>query len=120
VAEPLLKQLNPHLEGRELFVVNAAVAQFETLLSQFGGAREKERWTKLLSQLQIIPDSDARSELVDRAAGSLSAAQKLVFSAGDALRAVTLTANGRAAAGLKSRGVPIPVHVHRPVWLTGQ
>ncbi len=100
--------------------MNAAVTQFETLLSQFGGPRERERWNGLLARLHIIPDSEARSELVDRAAGSLSAAQRVVFSAGDALRALTLTANGRAAAGLKSRGIPIPVHVHRPVWLTGQ
>lgn len=50
---------------------------------------------------------------------ALTEQQRVVFSAGDALKCITFTANSRAVAALWAHGFPLPVHVHRPVWLTG-
>ena len=45
--------------------------------------------------------------------------QQAVFSLGDALHALTLTANGSAVRAAAASGVVLDVQQHRPVWLTG-
>jgi hypothetical protein len=45
--------------------------------------------------------------------------QQAVFSLGDALHALTLTANGSAVRAAAASGVVLDVQTHRPVWLTG-
>ena len=45
--------------------------------------------------------------------------QKSVFGLGDAMRAVTVTANGSAVRGAERQGVHLEVVTHRAVWLTG-
>lgn len=45
--------------------------------------------------------------------------QAEAFGAGDAVRAETLTANGRAVRSIRDRGVALVAHCHRPVWLVG-
>lgn len=49
----------------------------------------------------------------------MSLAQQAVFGLGDALHALTLTANGSAVRAAAACGVVLDVHTHRPVWLTG-
>jgi len=46
--------------------------------------------------------------------------QKAVFGLGDALKVVTLTANGSAVRGAGQLGVGLACYIHRPVWLTGR
>ena len=43
-----------------------------------------------------------------------------VFGLGDALHAVTLTANGNAVRGAERQGVVLECMCHRAVWLAGQ
>jgi hypothetical protein len=45
--------------------------------------------------------------------------QQAVFSLGDALHALTLTANGSSVRAAAASGVVLDVQTHRPVWLTG-
>lgn len=45
--------------------------------------------------------------------------QQAVFSLGDAMHALTLTANGSAVRAAAACGVVLDVQTHRPVWLTG-
>ena len=49
----------------------------------------------------------------------LTPAQKAVFGLGDSLRALTVTANGRAVSKARSQGVALVCVVHHAVWLTG-
>lgn len=49
----------------------------------------------------------------------MSLLQQAVFSLGDALHAVTVTANGSAVRAAAACGVVLDVQQHRPVWLTG-
>jgi hypothetical protein len=49
----------------------------------------------------------------------MSVLQQAVFSLGDALHALTLTANGSAVRAAAVQGVVLDVQQHRPVWLTG-
>ena len=63
---------------------------------------------------------------VDVAGGSrvwslkrIAANQLEVFETGEAARALTFTANGKAVASAAEQGVNLEAHVHRAVWLVG-
>lgn len=45
--------------------------------------------------------------------------QRAVFGAGDALQALTLTANGNAVRSAERQGVYLEAVVHRAAWLSG-
>ena len=49
----------------------------------------------------------------------LSPAQAEAFGTGDALQAVTFTANAKAVRSIASQGVQLVTHCHRPIWLVG-
>lgn len=78
-------------------------------LQQLGSAAE-------VPQLDgaVFPLSQRLHEL-DR----MTLLQQAVFSLGDALHALTLTANGSAVRAAAACGVILDVQTHRPVWLTG-
>lgn len=123
--------------------------QFETLLQQFGGHKERQRWQALQKTVTIfhpdvntqihsaatqLQDSDAQPSgsfasqtcTFAYSAGRVSQlqaiadAQKQVFALGDDQRAVTLTANGKASEFAARQGVRLEVFLHRAVWLTGK
>lgn len=126
----------------------SAIMQFEKLLQQFGGYKERQRWHALQKTVTIFhPDvstqihsaatplqgSNAQPSGVfvsqtctfAYSAGRVSQlqaiadAQKQVFALGDDQHAITLTANGKASEFAARQGVRLEVYLHRAVWLTG-
>ena len=61
--KPLLAGMLQFLgTGIELFAAETVVQQFELLLSQFAGSRERERWRKLVTRLEVVPRHAAGTE----------------------------------------------------------
>lgn len=55
--DPILLKLHPILKGRKLIAAMAAVTQFDKLLQQFGGPKERQRWQDLQEKLTVFcPD----------------------------------------------------------------
>lgn len=79
----------------------------------------------LRSRLEVLPVSQQPESLVSaRVSGlgslrEIGAHQAAVFGMGDALRAITTTANGAAVRSAARQGVWLEACVHRAVWLTG-
>ncbi|KAG2446749.1 hypothetical protein HYH02_008310 [Chlamydomonas schloesseri] len=124
-ARPLLAEIGPLVGGgRPLLAAELAVAQFQTLLDMFGGARERQRWAELRSRLQVVDTQQRPEELSERCRTLLGEClgrdQLAVFGLGDGRRALTLTANGNAVRSAERLGVALEVVLHRPVWLTGR
>ena len=139
---PMLPMLQPFLDRQHLVAAHAAVQQFEKLLEQFGGSKERQRWQTWRSKLQIYTSNQllgaqliehssqnsfssrsiSSSTLQDRvpALQAISAAQKEVFAVGDCLHALTLSANSKATEFAARQGVQLEVFIHRAVWLTGK
>ena len=46
----------------KLFAAESVVQQFELLLSQFAGSRERERWRKLVTRIEVVPRHAAGTE----------------------------------------------------------
>ena len=76
------------------------------------GAGERAGAGPLDLQLTPIPGRIARLEKV-------TVQQRAVFGLGDALRVLTLTANGNAVRCAERQGVNLEVVMHRAVWLAG-
>lgn len=68
-----------------------------------------------LEQLTFLYTEPQRISQIDK----LGKQQRAVFGLGDALQALTLTANGNAVRCCEQYGVKLEVVLHRPVWLTG-
>ncbi|GAX81285.1 hypothetical protein CEUSTIGMA_g8717.t1 [Chlamydomonas eustigma] len=128
--------IGPTVEAAETLVASVdAINQFMKLLQQFGGPTERVRWEALYERLTIHPSSisaEVKDQLFEPKPGNCSfmtdrvsnlkkvtELQRTVFGLGDALQAVTLTANGSAARSALRQGVILELVVHRAVWLTG-
>lgn len=137
------------MENKSRIVSMSAILQFEKLLQQFGGHKERQRWQALQNTVTIFhPDANtqthrAATQLQDSdaqlsgscasqtctfaySAGRVSRLQaiadasKQVFALGDDQHALTLTANGKASEFAARQGVRLEVFIHRAVWLTGK
>ena len=144
----MLPKLHAILENKTRILSMSAIMQFEKLLQQFGGHKERQRWHALQKTVTIFhPDvttqlHSAVTPLQDRnaqpsdslvrqtcafaySAGrvaqlqAIADAQKQVFALGDDQHAVTLTANGKASEFAARQGVRLEIIIHRAVWLTG-
>ena len=56
---PLLPQLMQYLQDdRPIYAAEGAVLQFELLLAQFGGFKERDRWQGWKERISIVDDSN--------------------------------------------------------------
>ena len=145
----MLPMLQPVLESRKRIVSVATVLQFEKLLQQFGGHKERQRWQALQETFTTFhPDISIQSQKIATESQANSAqaaapedsqtctfaysagrvarliaiadAQKQVFALGDDQHALTVTANSKACEFAARQGVQLEVFIHRAVWLTGK
>lgn len=79
-AQPLRRELVAAIAGRPLITSELAVQQFETLLNQFGGPSEKERWRQVLKTITVVPWQRQSEQLDGRAPVSAIAAPGVVPS----------------------------------------
>lgn len=108
--------------GGSVKVRQQACAVCGELLVQLQGGRQQHSSSSssrsaAAEQLEggaVFPLSPRLQEL-DR----MTLLQQAVFSLGDAMHALTLTANGSAVRAAAACGVVLDVQTHRPVWLTG-
>lgn len=128
-AAPLLRELDAQLDGKELVAAEAVVTHFDGLVGMYGGDDERARWAELRQRLRVVRVEDlglregSRPEgpALDLALlGDLEARHRAVLAVAEALRALTLTANGALVWRAAAQGVRLPAHVHRAHFLTGQ
>ena len=64
-AEPLMPQLQQLLAlERPLYAAESAVAQFEVLLSRFGGPKEQLRWKEWSARIKVVQNDSQPSERI--------------------------------------------------------
>lgn len=78
--QPLLLQLEPYLcPGRPVYAAHSAVSQFELLLQQFGGKKERARWQVWLNRITIIEESGNEPSLRMQALTESSSMTEVMF-----------------------------------------
>lgn len=116
--QQVLPQLDAFMEGKELFACRAAVHDFRVILDTLGGPGEKERAQTLLARLRLVDDQPSERTVHLTRTAKVNERSLLIFGTGDALRAVTMTANSRFVRAAANQGVRYSVFIHQPRALT--
>jgi hypothetical protein len=82
------------MTGKSLFCCASAVKDFKSIVSTLGGPGEVTRANELLARVTLVPNMlSSRTECQLKLGGKIKQRSLAVFSTGDALRAVTVSAN---------------------------
>lgn len=82
------------MAGKSLFCCESAMKDFKSIVSTLGGPGEVSRANELLARVTVVPSmASPRTELRLKLGGKIKQRSLAVFSTGDALRAVTVSAN---------------------------
>lgn len=79
--------------GKQLFCCESAIRDFSTIVSTMGGPSEKERTTAILARITIVPDQCSLRAKALSLSGKIKRRSQIIFGTGDALKAVTVSAN---------------------------
>lgn len=117
-AESVLPKLQAFMKDKELFACESAVKDFHAILETLGGPGEKARAQKLLQRIIVVPDrpSDRASKL--NVSAKINSRSITIFGTGDALKAITMTANSGFVRAADNQGVKFSVFIHQPRALT--
>lgn len=116
--QQVLPQLDAFMEGKQLFACAAALRDFQNILDTLGGPGEKERARRLMARLQRVEDQPSERSLRLTPSAKINRRSLMIFGTGDALRAVTMTANSRFVRAAANQGVRYSVFIHQPRALT--
>ncbi|XP_038616226.1 UPF0415 protein C7orf25 homolog isoform X2 [Tachyglossus aculeatus] len=116
--EPVLPRLEAFMRGKELFACESAVRDFRSILDTLGGPGERDRAATLVGRIQVVPDQPSDRALRLVASSKINSRSLTIFGTGDALKAVTMTANSGFVRAASNQGVKFSVFVHQPRALT--
>ncbi|KDR11077.1 UPF0415 protein C7orf25 homolog isoform X2 [Zootermopsis nevadensis] len=118
-AKPVKPVLDQLFEGKSLFCCESAVKDFQSIVSTLGGPGEVSRANELLARITVIPDmTSLRAQAQLKLGGKIKQRSLAVFGTGDAVRAVTVSANAGFVRAAKCQGVEFAVFVHESRALT--
>lgn len=115
---PVLPVLEAFMAGKELLASTAAVTDFKEILRTLGGAKEKERAQSLLGRVTVVTDRPSTRTLALVPSATVTPRSVAIFGTGDALHAITMTANRRFVRAAANQGVHFSVFIHEPRALT--
>ena len=118
--QPALPELEKYLEGKELICCQTAYENFQLILNTVGGPQEKLRAEKLFKNVQIVPDQPAFYAMDLEESSSVKMRSKLIFGTGEALQAITTTANTAFVRAAANQGVKFSAYYHASRALTEQ
>ncbi|KAJ8011100.1 hypothetical protein DPEC_G00054680 [Dallia pectoralis] len=116
--EKVLPRIEEFMAGKELYVCQSAVRDFRVILDTLGGPNEKARAEELLGRLHVVPDQPSERTHRLTASSKVNRRSLMIFGTGDALRAVTMTANSGFVRAAANQGVRYSVFIHQPRALT--
>ncbi|XP_034985418.1 UPF0415 protein C7orf25 homolog isoform X2 [Zootoca vivipara] len=116
--ESVLPLLEDFMKGKELFACQSAVKDFQVILETLGGAGEKSRALLLLERISVVPDQPSERALRLVPSSKINSRSLTIFGTGDALKAITMTANSGFVRAAANQGVRFSVFVHQPRALT--
>ncbi|XP_010893897.1 UPF0415 protein C7orf25 homolog [Esox lucius] len=116
--EKVLPRIEEFMAGKELYACQSAVRDFRVILDTLGGPNEKARAEELLGRLRVVPDQPSERTHRLTASSKVNRRSLMIFGTGDALRAVTMTANSGFVRAAANQGVRYSVFIHQPRALT--
>lgn len=105
-------------ERRSLICCQTAYDEFMNITRIMAGPTEIEARQKLLERLTVVPNEPSERAVSLPLCGKVKERSKTIFGTGDALRAITVTANGGFLRAAHARGVDFAAFVHESRALT--
>ncbi|KAJ9598471.1 hypothetical protein L9F63_010867 [Diploptera punctata] len=118
-ARPVKPTLDKLFKGKCLVCCESAMKDFKSIVSTLGGPDEVRRANELISCITVVPNMiSERAQRKLRLGGKIKQRSMIVFSTGDAMRAVTVTANEGFVRAARNQGVEFAVFIHESRALT--
>ncbi|KAI4458996.1 hypothetical protein MML48_6g00012850 [Holotrichia oblita] len=136
---PVKPILDEFFKDKKLYCCETAKQNFINILNTVGGANERIRGFELLDRITVLPDDATASDTVecdnnvdifnsvqytpDKAlsvGGKIRERSLIIFTFGDRIQAVTVTANDGFVRAAKQQGIYFVVFVHESRALTEQ
>ncbi|XP_062972068.1 UPF0415 protein C7orf25 homolog [Elgaria multicarinata webbii] len=116
--ESVLPILEEFMKSKELFACESAVKDFQVILETLGGPGEKSRAALLMERVNVVPDQPSARALRLVPSSKINNRSLTIFGTGDALKAITMTANSGFVRAAANQGVRFSVFIHQPRALT--
>ncbi|KAF4521455.1 hypothetical protein B566_EDAN001752 [Ephemera danica] len=111
-ARPVIPVLDNLFQGKQLFCCQSAHRDFRNIVDTMGGPGEKVRTVELLSRVTVVPDQCPPRVAALNLSGKIKQRSQIVFGTGDALQALTVSANEGFVRGARNQGVEFAVFLH--------
>lgn len=118
--EPALEKLKEYLDGKSLICCKTAYDNFQEILNTVGGVNEKKRAEDFFLSVKIVPDNPASYAMELEESASIKLRSKVIFGTGEALQAITATANTAFVRAAVNQGVRFSAYFHASRALTEQ
>lgn len=112
-------ELKALVNNRQMVMTETAISEFKTIVNGVAGPSEQARAMRFLDRVKIIPDNPSARALALQPTKKVGANDIIIFGTGDALKAITSTADAKFVRGASVQGVDFDVFIHKPVPLTG-
>lgn len=112
---PVKPVLDKLFTGKQLFACKTVITTFNSILSTIGGEGEKKRALELIKRVTIIDDVPCESL---KPCGQLKERSIIIFGSGQAIKAVTVTANSAFVRAARNQCIHFDVFFHNPRALT--
>ncbi|XP_044310010.1 UPF0415 protein C7orf25 homolog isoform X2 [Varanus komodoensis] len=116
--ESVLPVLEEFMKGKELFACESAVKDFQVILETLGGPGEKSRAALFMERVTVVPNQPSERALRLVPSSKINRRSLTIFGTGDALKAITMTANSGFVRAAANQGVRFSVFIHQPRALT--
>lgn len=115
---PVKPVLDDLFKGKKLVTCQSAMDDFMSILETLGGQGEKLRAKQFLQNVQVVPDQISDKVELLKTGGKVRQRSKVIFGTGDALKAVTVSANSGFIRAAQSQNINLAVICHESRALT--
>ncbi|XP_065336960.1 UPF0415 protein C7orf25 [Cloeon dipterum] len=113
--KPVLDEL---FEGKKLYCCVSAERDFLKIVNTMAGPSERERATALMARVTVVPDQIPPRVAALALSAKVKSRSQTVFGTGDALKAITVSANEGFVRGAHNQGIEFVVFLHESRALT--
>ncbi|BES94672.1 Protein of unknown function (DUF1308) [Nesidiocoris tenuis] len=114
-ARPVKPVLDSYFRDKELYACKTAVEKFQGIVDAIGGPGEQQRAKSLLPRIHVVDDVPCTSLSLG---GQIKSRSLIIFGTGQAIHAITVTANTSFVRAAQQQGVRFDVLFHEARALT--
>ncbi|XP_011643630.1 UPF0415 protein C7orf25 homolog isoform X2 [Pogonomyrmex barbatus] len=109
--KPILENL---FRDKDLMICQTAYNNFTNIIDTIGGPKETQRAQELLKKVHIVDDVTTGRIMELRLGGKIKDRSRLIFSTGENMKSITVSANEGFVRAARMQGIECTVFLHEP------